>query len=175
LHHEALASRAEAGLKPGVVESLEALAFLAADLESWTEATWLLGATSNVRETLGFVRWPASSKTYTDTIDRCRAAMGDAAFRETFGRGMKLRLEEAISYSSRARGERKRPSTGWQSLTPTELAVSELVADGLTNPQIGEQLFISRATVKTHLAHIFNKLGVTSRSALAAENTRRSK
>lgn len=175
LHHEALASRAEAGLKPGVVESLEALAFLAADLESWTEATWLLGATSNVRETLGFVRWPAGSKTYEDTIDRCTTAMGDAAFRETFARGTKLSLEEAISYSTRARGERKRPSTGWQSLTPTELAVSELVADGLTNRQIGEQLFISPATVKTHLAHIFNKLGVTSRSALAAENTRRSK
>lgn len=101
--------------------------------------------------------------------------MGDAAFRETFARGTKLSLEEAISYSSRARGERKRPSTGWQSLTPTELAVSELVADGLTNRQIGEQLFISPATVKTHLAHIFNKLGVTSRSALAAENTRRNK
>lgn len=175
LHHEALASRAEAGLKPGAVESLEALAFLAADLESWAEATWLLGATSNVRETLGFVRWPAGTKAYEDTIDRCRTAMGDAAFRETFARGTKLSLEEAISYSSRARGERKRPSTGWQSLTPTELAVSELVADGLTNRQIGEQMFISPATVKTHLAHIFNKLGVTSRSALAAENTRRNK
>lgn len=56
------------------------------------------------------------------------------------------------------RGTRKRPQFGWPSLTPTELTVAALVADGLSNPQIGDRLFISRRTVQTHLAHMFAKL-----------------
>ena len=48
-----------------------------------------------------------------------------------------------------------------------------LTAKGLSNPEIGARLFIGRATVKTHLTHIFTKLGVTSRAELAAEATRR--
>ena len=63
---------------------------------------------------------------------------------------------------------RGRPQTGWRSLTPTELLVADLVAEGLTNPQIGDRLFISRRTVQAHLAHIFAKLDLTSRSQLAA-------
>jgi DNA-binding CsgD family transcriptional regulator len=72
-----------------------------------------------------------------------------------------------------ARGARNRPEFGWQSLTPTELTVADLVADGLSNPQIGERLFISRRTVQAHLAHVFAKLGISSRVQLAAEVTRR--
>ena len=54
-----------------------------------------------------------------------------------------------------------------------ELRVVELVAEGLTNPQIGERMFISRGTVKVHLSHIFAKLGTATRAELAAEATRR--
>jgi DNA-binding CsgD family transcriptional regulator len=50
--------------------------------------------------------------------------------------------------------------------------VAALVSDGLTNPQIGERLFVSRRTVRTHLAHVFAKLGIASRAQLAAEVTR---
>ena len=71
------------------------------------------------------------------------------------------------------RGPRKRPQLGWDSLTPTELRVVDLVVEGLTNPQIGEHLFVSRRTVQTHLAHVFTKLGISSRTQLAAEATRR--
>ena len=68
------------------------------------------------------------------------------------------------SPTSAARGERKRPSRGWNSLTLTELEVVRQVAAGLTNPQIGQRMFISPGTVKSHLAHIFAKLGTPSRS-----------
>ncbi len=71
------------------------------------------------------------------------------------------------------RGKRDRPRTGWASLTPTERMVSDLVAEGLSNPQIGERLFVSRRTVQTHLAHVFRKLQMSSRSELAAEVARR--
>lgn len=71
------------------------------------------------------------------------------------------------------RGPRARPRTGWGSLTPTERRVVALVAEGLTNPQIGERLYLSRRTVQTHVAHVFAKVDVSSRTQLAAEATRR--
>jgi DNA-binding CsgD family transcriptional regulator len=67
---------------------------------------------------------------------------------------------------------RQRPPFGWQSLTPTEHTVVALVADGLSNPQIGERLFISRRTVQTHLVHVFARLGISSRAQLAAQVAR---
>jgi DNA-binding CsgD family transcriptional regulator len=51
--------------------------------------------------------------------------------------------------------------------------VVELVAQGLSNPQIGERLFVSRKTVTSHLSHVFAKLGVSSRAELSAEAARR--
>lgn len=61
-----------------------------------------------------------------------------------------------------------------EALTKRELEVLQLVADGLSNQQISKQLFLSQATVKSHLVHIYAKLGVDSRtSAVAAAATRR--
>lgn len=70
------------------------------------------------------------------------------------------------------RGPRGRPKHGWPSLTETELTVAGLVAEGLSNPQIGERLYVSRRTVQTHLAHIFAKLDITSRAQLAVQAAR---
>jgi len=78
-----------------------------------------------------------------------------------------------VAYARRARGERGRPAAGWGSLTPTERQVVDLVIDGHTNPQIAERLFMSLGTVKAHLAHIFAKLGVSTRAELAALAARR--
>jgi DNA-binding CsgD family transcriptional regulator/tetratricopeptide (TPR) repeat protein len=71
------------------------------------------------------------------------------------------------------RGARRRPASGWASLTATELQVARLAAEGLTNPQIAQRLYISRYTVETHLKHVFAKLSLTSRVQLAAEVARR--
>ncbi len=60
-----------------------------------------------------------------------------------------------------------RPNTGWLSLTGTECAVSELVAEGLTNQQVADQMFISVHTVAFHLRQVFRKLGISSRVELA--------
>lgn len=56
----------------------------------------------------------------------------------------------------------------WAVLTPGEQAVAGLVAQGLRNAEVAEELSLSVATVKTHLSHAFRKLGVSSRSQLAA-------
>jgi DNA-binding CsgD family transcriptional regulator len=69
----------------------------------------------------------------------------------------------------RALGIRRRvtaadkPGTGWAAMTKSELAVVELVADGHTNREIAERLFVSPHTVSTHLRHVFTKLQVNSR------------
>jgi DNA-binding NarL/FixJ family response regulator len=72
------------------------------------------------------------------------------------------------------RGPRNRPKSGWESLTTTELRVVQLVAEGLSNPEIADRMFISRGTVHTHVSHILAKLGLRSRVGLAAEASRRS-
>lgn len=72
----------------------------------------------------------------------------------------------------RRRPRREGPGTGWGGLTPTEARVATLAAEGLTNRQIGERLFVSPRTVETHLGHCFAKLAVTTRSQLAAEVVR---
>jgi DNA-binding CsgD family transcriptional regulator len=69
--------------------------------------------------------------------------------------------------------KRGRPSTGWESLTEAELDVVRLVAEGMTNREIARRLFVSPRTVQTHLGHVFLKLGLSHRSEVAAETTRR--
>ena len=54
------------------------------------------------------------------------------------------------------------------SLTPRELEVLQLVAEGSSNREIGQQLMLSEATVKSHLVHIYDKLGVRSRTSAVA-------
>lgn len=68
-----------------------------------------------------------------------------------------------------------RPVDPWESLSPAERNVVELLSEGLTNARIAEQLFISRYTVESHLKHIFTKLGATSRAEVAAAAVRRVK
>jgi ATP/maltotriose-dependent transcriptional regulator MalT len=66
-----------------------------------------------------------------------------------------------------------RPETGWDSLTDTEHSVAALVAQGLTNKQVGAQMFISPHTVKFHLRQVFRKLDIGSRVELAGQVTER--
>jgi DNA-binding CsgD family transcriptional regulator len=77
--------------------------------------------------------------------------------------GTVLRLSELTSASAGPRRSRDHTTFGWTSLTPTEHSVTDLVAEGLTNRQIAERLFLSRHTVGFHLRSVFRKLAVNSR------------
>jgi len=173
LHHHALELFQKAGYKLDAVEPLESLAGLAALAESLPEAARLFGAAEALRESIGYVRFLVEREGYEADVAIVREGLTEEEFRRAWEEGRAMSLDEAVAYASRGRGERKRPSTGWASLTPSELQVVRLVAEGLSNPQIGERLFISKRTVQTHLKHVFAKLGVTSRSELASEATRR--
>ena len=81
-----------------------------------------------------------------------------------------------LQASFRAHGIRRAPRVkhrkarrGWDSLTPTEVKITEMVAQGLSNPQIAAKLFLSRRTVGTHVSHILSKLDVNSRIDIARE------
>ena len=167
LHHEALAVRVAHGLRTFYVDSLDALAGLAVRAESFSEAARLLAASDAARTVMGYPRPPVDQPGYEATVASLRAALDEEAFTTAWKEGDSLSLDEAVAYAARARGARSRPSFGWASLTPTELAVIRLVVEGLTNPEIGARLFISRTTVKTHLSHVYNKLGVANRTELA--------
>src|SRR6266511_1848920 len=69
-------------------------------------------------------------------------------------------------------GRRQHSATGWEALTPTELEVAWLVAEGLANPDIAARLFSSRRTVEVHVSHILAKLGMRSRVEIAREADR---
>jgi len=83
-----------------------------------------------------------------------------------------MSIEEAANYALRGRGRRRTASFGWDALTPAELDVARLAAEGLTNKQIAEKLFVSPRTVQNHLSKAFGKLGVKTRAELAAEAAR---
>ena len=95
------------------------------------------------------------------------AALGKEAFEQALSEGRGLNLEEAVTYARSGRGSRSRTASGWDSLTPSERRVASLVGQHLTNAEIAERLFISEATVKSHLNRVFDKLGMTNRRELA--------
>lgn len=161
LHHEALTLRAEHGLRLACLDSLDALASLTAHRGSALMAARLLGACDRARDDLGYPR--PDNTLHTDLTQ----ALGEPAYDNALSEGRLMDLDEAIAYARRARTTRRRPASGWASLTPAEHEVVQLAIDGLTNPEIGKRLFMSRSTVKTHLAHVYAKLGVANRTELA--------
>jgi DNA-binding CsgD family transcriptional regulator len=65
-----------------------------------------------------------------------------------------------------------RAATGWEALTPTEVKVARLVAEGRSNPDVAAALFLSRNTVQTHVSHILTKLGAKGRLDIIREALR---
>jgi DNA-binding CsgD family transcriptional regulator len=170
LGHDALLAHQRAGFRPQLVHTLEALSGLAAAQGSYVECARLAGAAQALRDDMGYVlRWPYETELRDADLAAARAALGNEAFDAAFADGRSLDEEGAVAYARRARGERKRPTAGWDSLTPTEMNVVRLVASGLTNKEVGRELLMGAETVKTHLSHVYDKLGIRSRAALASE------
>lgn len=173
--HRALRDGAVCGATQTVAEVLELLAGIAAAQESYHEAARLLGAAERLRDEIGsHLRLPPCTTWHDEDIVTIRAGLGDDAFEKVRAEGAGMSWQEAVAYAERGRGERKRPSSGWASLTPTERQVVDLVGQGLSNQEIGDRLFISARTVGSHLSHVYAKLGMSSRAELAAGAARRS-
>jgi predicted ATPase/DNA-binding CsgD family transcriptional regulator len=170
--HDALTTGLAQGLRLISVDALEGLAVSAAIHESWAECLRLIAAAGRLRDDTGYQwRFPFEQRAVELARASATEALGDSAV-GAITEGGTLDWRDAAAYVRRSRGKRKRPRHGWASLTPTEQRVVALVAEGLSNPQIASRLYVERTTVKTHLEHVFTKLGVSSRSELAAEAAR---
>jgi DNA-binding NarL/FixJ family response regulator len=134
--HDALASAVASRAYLGLSDTLECLATLARDAGRHREAALLLGAAQAIRQRIGVVRfkiWDAGCEASEAAL---RNAMGQADFESARAEGAAMSTEEAIAYAQRGRGERKRPASGWESLTPTERDIVRLVSEGLGNKDI---------------------------------------
>ena len=86
----------------------------------------------------------------------------------------------AVPWADRARQElraageasRKRAPEAWDQLSPQEMQIASLAAEGLSNREIAQRLYLSHRTVGSHLYRLFPKLGITSRSQLVAAPSR---
>jgi ATP/maltotriose-dependent transcriptional regulator MalT len=166
--HQALSLHKIAGDLVGWCDGLDRLAAVCAARGHPDVALRLWGAVDARRADLGTTVVPSSDFARAAQAEARRATGAVADRLSEEGRG--LDLDEASTYAACQRGKRGRALSGWDSLTPTELEIVRLVGRHLTNPQIADELVVSRATVKTHLIHIFAKLNVTSRSELAAQS-----
>jgi predicted ATPase/DNA-binding CsgD family transcriptional regulator len=152
----------------------DALAEVAAGRRGHEDSVRLFAAAMRARTDLGVGRWTPEEDHWRSIEGDLRNALGADAYEAAWAASSLLSMEEAVAWTRRARGPRTRPPGGWESLTPTEAKVVELICEGLTNRQIGERMFVSRNTVKTHVSNVFRKLGVNSRAELAAQSARRS-
>ena len=152
-------------------DGIELLGVLAAARERYPDAARLLAAADATRRPLGYLApgFTANRQAAARATSQARHALGDDRFTQAWGEGQALTLDDAITYAARKGGGRKRPATGWASLTPAELEVVRLVGEGLRNDAIARRLFIAPGTVKVHLSHIFAKLSITTRAELAAQ------
>jgi len=170
--HDALEIAAGSHAHLGLPDIFECLAVLACEAGSCRQAARLFGAAHSVRQRMGVVRFKVWDAGYEASVAVVRDALGEQDFDSGWAEGAAMSTEEGIAYAQRGRGERKRPTSGWESLTPTELDVVRLVSEGLANNDIATRLFVSPRTVQTHLTHVYTKLGLSSRVQLVQEAAR---
>ena len=157
-----------AGDGPGVVGCLESLAGLKGRDGHLGDAARLLGAAQALRNVGGYARPPIDQPHYDADLQHIRQALG-RGFDGAWAQGAALTEDEAVSWVSADRMQGPRAEGGRPSLSSREREVVLLAVEGLTNQEIGEQLFISHRTVQSHLASVYHKLGIGSRTELAAQ------
>ncbi len=156
---QALSIASNVGGEVLVPEILECFADIARIEGSHRDAVRLLGMAAAARQRMGSCRFRVFDAAHDASVAELRNALGNKDFDEAWAEGESLSTEEAIAYVQRGHGERKRPASGWASLTPTERDVVRLVGEGLGNKDVAARLFVSPRTVESHLTHVYTKLG----------------
>jgi non-specific serine/threonine protein kinase len=143
-------------------------------------AARLLGAAEAHGERLGDIRNPRTVPRREQNVAHMRAHLGEDDFAAAWAEGRRLSADEARAEAVRVAGaiaaapRPKQPrDRGDHTLTPRELEVLRLLAEGQSNQQIADTLFISERTAANHVSSILTKLGVESRTAAATLAVRR--
>jgi DNA-binding CsgD family transcriptional regulator len=149
---------------------LAGLAFHATVAGQPKVAAQLLGASDTIRLGAGAIVMPVLAPVLTQAEEAASAALGKSKYDAEFATGKRLSRESAVRM---ALGEphpaaaAKSDGAGMGTLAKREADVARLIADGLSNKQIGARLFISERTVDSHVRSILNKLGFSSRAQIA--------
>jgi non-specific serine/threonine protein kinase len=159
------------GYRGGVAMNVDRLAWVAADTGRFERAAMLSGAVDSLNRDLGVAVLHLWDPYRTECAEQTRAGLGEVRARECYERGYALgRADAAVRLAldddlpEAPGGLRERDAFA---LTDRELEVARLVAEGKSNPAIAEVLFVSTATVKSHVSHILQKLALESRVQLA--------
>jgi non-specific serine/threonine protein kinase len=170
----------ELGDKPTAAESLEGLACAAAARGEAERVARLLGAAQGLYEAEGYHHTPRERAIREPYLADGRSRIDGEVWEAVFEEGQAMTLEEAIEYAlSEEEGVAPSSPTPEQSsseqpaaLTRREEEVAALVARGLSNRQIASELHLSGRTVENHVSKILRKLGLASRTEIAAWATR---
>jgi predicted ATPase/class 3 adenylate cyclase/DNA-binding CsgD family transcriptional regulator len=177
LYEESLAIARKVGNKWLIASCLEGLADLVAAQGEPAWAVRLWGAAEALRDTIGAPLPPVYHADYDRSVAAVRAQLGEKVFAAAWAEGRAMTLEQVLDAPeptmilppTQAEPASLTPAPTRANypdgLTAREVEVLRLVAQGLTNEQVAEQLVISPRTVNTHLTSIYGKIGVSSRSA----------
>jgi predicted ATPase/DNA-binding CsgD family transcriptional regulator len=165
----------------GMAECLEGLAVLAASAGHFARAARLLGAAARLREAIGAPVHPVDRADHDRAVQASQSALGAGAYGAAWSSGQALGVDVVIDYAASPDSVQREttPSSGERTgseqavgqqltvLTAREREVATLIARGLSNRQIAEELVIAERTVTNHVEHIFDKLGFRSRAQVA--------
>jgi non-specific serine/threonine protein kinase len=163
----------------GVVLCLDALAWVAAACCEATRAVTLATAAEAAWAAIPATPTAPLRAHHDAALEVARAALPGAEYRAALTKGSAMDQAEAIAFalgeSARPRPDAGRPGAGPGQLTRRQRDVAALVARGQTNSQIAASLVISVRTVETHVQHIMDKLGCSTRAQIAAWSAARSR
>jgi predicted ATPase/DNA-binding SARP family transcriptional activator/DNA-binding NarL/FixJ family response regulator len=170
LLRESLALDHELGNVFGIASALSGLATAAVKSRDYTRAARLLGAADAFQRTVGAPEDTADQLEIERCVTTIRAAIGEMAFDDAWTAGSRLTVDQAIAETLAADSPAvdEVRDTRHLELSARERQVAELVAQGLTNRDIGRTLGIAGRTVDTHVGHILRKLGLASRDQVQA-------
>ena len=163
--------------KPEIPFPLEALACVAADQGRFWRAAQLWGSASAMRDSIHAVLPPSYAAEHAPYEEKVRAALGEELFAAAWAEGRTMTLDQVSALAEAEPVVPPPPEVAAEpspqlhaqrrqyGLTPREVEVLRLVANGLTDAQIADQLVISPRTVGKHLQSIYSKLYLPSRSA----------
>jgi predicted ATPase/DNA-binding CsgD family transcriptional regulator len=170
----ALRARQALGDVVGIAYALELFGWLAAEGRRHERAAWLLGAAGPLWTRAGSrLSNTAILEGFHQEAERAaRHALGDRRYAALAAAGAQQPLDVVIEHAIANADAPRGPDAGTGSLpaggglTNRELEIAALVANGMSNREIGSSLFISKRTVDAHVEHIFGKLGISSRVQL---------